>query len=88
VIATDLTGEFLQYTVAAKPDGKVELSGFLAGAQTELDFDPSPIDVTIPAIGSDGFPNDEFFYDSGVPFTLNSPQGMMTGTLRMRHIVP
>lgn len=88
LMGKDLTGGFLQYTVAAKPDGKVELSGFVFGGQTELDFDPSPIDATIPAIGSDGFPNDEFFYDSGVPFTLTSPQGMMTGRLRMRHIVP
>lgn len=89
LMARDLTGGFLQYTVAAKPDGKVELSGSVAGLETELDFEPSSIDdISSPAIGSDGFPNDEFFYDSGVPFTLTSAQGTMTGTLRMRHIVP
>jgi len=33
-------------------------------------------------------PKDEFFYDSGSPFTLISPQGTLSGVLRVRHIVP
>jgi hypothetical protein len=88
-VAPDLTAGFLQYTVAAKPDGTTALSGFIAGGFTEIDFQPSPIDtLTMPTIGADGFPNDEFFYDSGVPFTLTSSLGTMSGTLRMRHLVP
>jgi hypothetical protein len=88
-IAHDLAAIFLQYTVAAKPDGTFELSGEIDGATTSIVFAPSPIDaVTSPTLGPDGFPNDEFFYDSGVPFTLTSAQGTMSGTLRMRHLVP
>jgi hypothetical protein len=88
-IATELTAGVMQYTVAAKPDGTVELSGAVFGGNTELDFQPSPIDaISMPTIGSDGFPNDEFFYDSGVPFTLISAQGTLSGTLRLRHLVP
>jgi len=88
-IAADLTANFLQYIVAAKPDGTTELSGAIFGQETELDFEPSPIDATtMPTIGPDGFPNDEFFYDSGVPFQLTSAQGTMSGILRLRHLVP
>jgi hypothetical protein len=81
-------GTSLQYTVAAKPDGTVELSGILQG-DVEIDFGPSAIDAaSAPTIGPDGFPNDEFFYDSGSPFTLTSSVGTLSGTLRVRHLIP
>ena len=87
-IARDLTAAFLTYTVAARPDGTFELSGEIDGATTIV-FTPSAIDaVSSPTAGPDGFPNDEFFYDSGVPFTLTSAQGTMSGTMRIRHLVP
>ncbi|TMQ18637.1 MAG: hypothetical protein E6J90_19835 [Deltaproteobacteria bacterium] len=88
-IARDLAAVFLTYTVAARPDGSFELSGELDGLTSTLVFVPSAIDpVSSPTLGADGFPNDGFFYDSGVPFTLNSAIGTMSGTLRMRHLVP
>jgi len=87
-IAADLEAAFLQYTVAARPDGTVSLSGTLQGLVTTIDFGPSAIDVTIPTIGPDGFPRDEFFYDSGSPFTLTSDLGTLSGVLRVRHLVP
>jgi hypothetical protein len=87
VFGPGFTAAFLQYTVAAKPDGTVELTGTLQGNEA-IDFGPSAIDATIPTIGADGFPNDEFFYDSGSPFTLTSAIGTLAGTLRVRHLVP
>lgn len=66
----------------------VELSGLFQGAGTEIDFGPSAIDAIIPAIGPDGFPNDELFYDAQLPFTQTSSQGTLSGVLRMRHLVP
>jgi hypothetical protein len=88
-IGPDLSAVRLTYTVAAKPDGTFELSGEFDGLTSVLVFVPSAIDaVSSPTLGPDGFPNDEFFYDSGVPFTLNSAIGTMSGTLRMRHLVP
>ena len=87
-IATELTGGFLTYTVAAKPDGTVELSGSLSGGATDIEFGPDAIDAVIPTIGPDGFPDDVFFYDSEVPFTQSSFQGTLTGILRVRHIPP
>lgn len=88
-IARDLTAGFLTYTVAAKPDGSFELSGEIDGGTTSIVFAPSAIDaVTSPTLDGNGFPNDMFFYDSGVPFTMTSAQGTMSGTLRMRHLVP
>lgn len=89
VVGPGLTGGSLQYTVSAKPDGTFELVGQLFGDGTELDFGPSTIDaVTAPSLGPDGFPKDEFFYDSGSPFTLFNTAGTLTGTLRVRHLVP
>jgi hypothetical protein len=87
-IATELTGGFLSYTVAARPDGTVELSGTLVGGFTDIEFGPNAIDAVIPAIGPDGFPVDEFFYDSAVPFTQTSQQGTMSGLLRLRQLPP
>ena len=86
VIAPEMAAGFLQYTVAAKPDGSIALSGVLQGG-SELDFGPNAIDAILPTIGPDGFPNDEFFYDSTAPFTLFTGQGTLTGLLRVRHIV-
>jgi hypothetical protein len=88
-IASGFAAGSLQYIVAAKPDGTFELSGEIDGATASIVFVASAIDaVSSPSLGSDGFPNDEFFYDSGVPFTLTSSLGTMSGTLRIRHVVP
>jgi len=95
-IAHQMTGAFLNYTVAARPDGTVELSGQLLGSDangsTDIEFGPNAIDATVPGIGPDGFPNDEFFYDSMLPFTLSTfsavDDGTVSGQLRMRHLIP
>jgi hypothetical protein len=86
-IARELTGGFLTYTVAAHPDGTIDLSGQLLGGATDIEFGPSPIDVVIPTIGPDGFPTDQFFYNSNVPFTQTSAQGTATGILRIRQFL-
>jgi hypothetical protein len=86
-IAHEMIGGFLSYTVAAKPDGTIELSGSLIGGATDIEFGPSPIDAVIPTIGPDGFPNDEFFYHSNIPFTQTSADGTITGNLRVRHLL-
>jgi hypothetical protein len=88
-VSKDQIGGFLQYTVAAKPDGTIELSGSMQGSASTLSFGPNTIDLP-PAIGPDGFPVDEFFYDSVLPFTFTDvdPSGTMSGVLRMRHLVP
>jgi hypothetical protein len=85
-IADGLHAALLQYTVAAKPDGTVELSGQLSGISGLIEFGPHPIDAIVPTLDADGFPNDEFFYDATQPFTLTTPTGSIAGTLRMRHI--
>jgi hypothetical protein len=87
-IAHDLQGAFLQYRVGLKPDGSFELSGQLIGGATDVEFGPNAIDVDLPGIGSDGFPNDAFFYDSTLPFTMTSGEGTITGVLRMRQLLP
>jgi hypothetical protein len=87
-IATELAAAFLRYTVAARPDGSIELSGQLLGGFTQIDFGPHAIDAILPALDADGFPNDVFFYDSTLPFTQISSQGSLAGVLRMRHIPP
>ncbi|HEY6177445.1 MAG TPA: hypothetical protein VIX73_23470 [Kofleriaceae bacterium] len=86
-IAHELTGGSLTYTVAALPDGTIQLSGSLVGGATDIEFGPSPIDAVIPPIGADGFPADVFFYNSTVPFTQTSAQGTVTGTLRIRQFL-
>lgn len=86
-IARELTGGFLTYTVAAHPDGTIDLSGQLLGGATDIEFGPSPIDVVIPTIGPDGSPTDQFFYNSNVPFTQTSAQGTATGILRIRQFL-
>lgn len=88
-IGPSMTGGALTYTVSAKPDGTVELSGQLFGRFTELDFGPNAIDAIIPTLDADGFPNDEFFYDTSAPFTLTAPDASTaTGLLRIRHLLP
>ena len=86
-IERELTGGFLTYTVAGHPDGTIDLSGQLLGGATDIEFGPSPIDVVIPTIGPDGFPTDQFFYNSNVPFTQTSAQGTATGILRIRQFL-
>jgi hypothetical protein len=44
--------------------------------------------VSALPLDADGFPNDEFFYDSGSPFTWATGLGTISGTLRVRHLVP
>jgi hypothetical protein len=91
-IGPDMPGSFLTYTVAARPDGTFEVSGELAGGFnhfTDILFGPSTIDaITSPTLDSDGFPKDEFFYDSELPFTQTTDASTITGTLRMRHLIP
>ena len=87
-VAADLTGAFLTYTVAARPDGTVTVSGSLIGGFTDLEFAPDAIDAVLPSIGPDGFPNDVFFYDSEAPFSMLTEFGQLTGILRIRHLVP
>jgi hypothetical protein len=87
-IKTDLVGAFLTYTVAARPDGTVQLTGTLAGLFNDFEFGPNAIDVVIPTLDADGFPNDQFWYDSTLPFTLTSDQGTASGLFRMRHLPP
>jgi len=94
-IAHQLTGAFLNYTVAARPDGTVELSGELAGndatGTTDITFGPNVIDDEI-GIGADGFPEDQFFYDPTLPFSLftitGDDDGTADGQLRLRHLIP
>jgi hypothetical protein len=88
-IAADMTGAFLTYTVAARPDGTIQLSGQLIGATSNLQFGPNAIDVILPSLDASGFPNDVFFYDSTAPFTLTTDSfGSASGLLRVRNIVP
>jgi hypothetical protein len=87
-IATELTGASLTYTVAAQPDGTIQLSGSLTGGATDIEFGPNPIDAILPSLDADGFPEDVFFYDSMAPFTQISAQGTLSGLLRVRHIPP
>ncbi len=87
-LAAGFTGGSLTYAVSARPDGTIELSGSLFGTTAELDFGPNAIDAILPTIGPDGFPDDVFFYDSTLPFTLTDAQGTMSGLLRMRHLLP
>jgi hypothetical protein len=86
-VAPRFTGGSLVYAVSARPDGTIELSGSLLGG-ADLEFGPNAIDAILPAIGPDGFPGDEFFYDSTLPFTLTEAQGTMSGQLRLRHLLP
>lgn len=87
-IAAGFSGGFLQYTVAAAPDGSVTLSGDFQGDTAEIVFGPHTIAAVVPTLDADGFPNDEFFYDANLPFTMTGVDGAMTGTLRMRQLVP
>ncbi|HEX3764817.1 MAG TPA: hypothetical protein VHW23_39245 [Kofleriaceae bacterium] len=87
-IAADLAAGSLTYTVAAHPDATITVSGSLIGGSTDIEFAPAPIDVVLPTIGADGFPDDVFFYAQQVPFTMTSADGTMAGFLRLRNIVP
>jgi hypothetical protein len=87
-IAQGITGGSLTYAVSARPDGTIEFSGQLVGTTSSLQFGPHVIDAIVPGIGADGFPRDEFFYDSTSPFTMVTNQGTMSGILRIRHLLP
>jgi hypothetical protein len=88
IIAAGVAGGQLTFSVTAKTDGTFELTGTLFGAGSELDFGPNTIDAILPTLDADGFPADVFFYDSTLPFTLNSSLDTITGTLRMRNLLP
>ena len=87
-IATELSGGFLTYTVAARPDGTFELSGSFSGGLSDIEFGPHTIGAVLPGLDPDGFPTDSFFYDSELPFTQTSDGGTLAGLLRMRHLLP
>jgi hypothetical protein len=90
-IAKGMAGAFLTYTVAARPDGTVQLTGSLFGTSTDLEFGPSAIDASTPPLDADGFPVDQAFYDSEIRFTLSSfdaaARGSLAGILRVRHLL-
>jgi hypothetical protein len=91
-VAPALTAGLLEYHLAARPDGTVELSGSLSSWTGEfiLDIEPHALSGQLP-LGPDGFPADAFFHDDSVPFTLTawfeSGESTMTGFLNFRHIV-
>jgi hypothetical protein len=87
-IASGLSGAFIDYTVDATPDGQFMLQGSIEGNDAAIFFGPHPITAVQPTLDADGFPSDVFFYDSELPFVLSRPAGTISGTLRMRHIVP
>ncbi len=87
-IGPSMAGAFLTYTVAARPDGTFEVGGELIGGFTDIVFGPSVIDAILPTLDAEGFPNDEFFYDSELPFEQSTDFSTITGTLRMRHLIP
>jgi hypothetical protein len=90
-VAPALTAGFLEYHLAARPDGTVELSGSLTSwtGEVTLDIAPYALDGQLP-VGADGFPADAFFHDDSVPFTLTawleSGESTITGFLNLRHI--
>jgi hypothetical protein len=87
-IGPSMAGAFLTYAVVARPDGTFEVSGELSGGLTNLVFGPSVIDaITSPTLDAEGFPRDEFFYDSDLPFVQDTDFDTITGTLRMRHLI-
>jgi hypothetical protein len=90
-VAPALAGGLLEYHLAARPDGTVELSGSLSSwtGDVVLDIAPHALRGQL-AIGADGFPADAFFHDDSVPFTLTawlaSGESTLTGFLNLRHI--
>lgn len=87
-IMRDFSGAFLEVDVSATPAGPITLNGTLQGATADLTFGPHAIVAVTPTLDADGFPRDEFFYDSTLPFTLSRDAGTITGTLRMRYLPP
>jgi hypothetical protein len=91
-IGPAFAGAYLEYHIAAKPDGTRELRGTLSGINppfVTLDFGPYTLRADVP-LGEDGFPADVFFHDDSVPFTLQAfldeGEATMTGFLNLRHI--
>jgi hypothetical protein len=86
-----LAAGLLEYHLAARPDGTIELSGGLWAWLGEVVLDIPPYTVTgVLPLGPDGFPADTFFHDGSVPFTMTvtlpSGDGTITGFLNLRHI--
>jgi len=82
------SGAFLEFEVSATPAGPITLQGTLDSGDTQIAFGPHAIAAVTPTLDADGFPRDEFFYDSTLPFTLSGVTGSITGTLRMRYLLP
>lgn len=89
-VAPGMAGGVLHYTVAAKPDGTTEVAGSYLGLNgTTLSFGPHTQPVAVPT-DADGYPIDEFFYDSELPFTgdtfFDDGDATLGGILRLRFI--
>jgi hypothetical protein len=80
--ASEFTGGFLGYHVAAKPDGTQEASGELDSVfgDIALKFGPRTLEAPAP-LGADGFPTDQFFYESQMPFTQTLTEDDGTGNV-------
>ena len=93
-VAPSLAGGQLEYHVAARPDGTMELSGSFLGVNlnppfTTINFGPHTLPVPVP-LDANGFPTDAFFHDPSVPFTLTASfdtgDSTLTGFLNLRNI--
>jgi len=91
-VGPSLAGGYLEYHIAAKPDGTREFRGTFVGNNapfTTLDFGPYTLRASVP-LGADGFPADVFFHDDSVPFKLvayfESGESTLTGFLNLRHL--
>ncbi len=87
-----MAGGFLEYHLAALPDGSQTISGFIDGFNapfTSLNFGPHVLPVPVP-LDAAGFPTDAFVFDSFVPFSLTTffdeGDATMSGQLRFRSI--
>jgi hypothetical protein len=87
-IASGMSGAALDYTVAATTDGLVTLQGTIDGDSASIAFGVNAIDAVLPTLDADGFPSDEFFYDSSLPYSLSSAQGTLSGVMRLRQLLP
>ncbi len=91
-VAPAMAGGVLHYTVSAKPDGTTEVAGSYQGfgsPSSTINFGPHTQLPALP-LDADGFPVDEFFYDSELPFTgdtfFDDGDATFGGILRMRFI--
>ncbi len=92
LVGPSLAGGYLEYHVAARPDGSLEFQGTFIGVRapfTTIDFGPYTMRASVP-LDADGFPADVFFHDDSVPFTMltdfDSGAATMSGFFNLRHI--